>query len=256
MRAVLAFFSRYGVWVAFGWSMLFLQPLMAQTATTAPKAYARIYIENRCYHTVELVFEQEKKEVALPSVSPRETEIVYFNWAKSLSRDELLRFNRKDAPPLHLSMQTLLDNARHEQWTVGSHVLDSWIYTTCPKELPLNDVRGSTVRPADAGERVAEYELFFSRVLDSTDPMHIYGNYPVRVSLNGIPLHVLNTGNDGVLRLLLPADMTGTMTLEALPDETRTRELGLDWQPVKVRKAKKGEKLLVLPNLRSSGGDW
>jgi len=192
----------------------------------------------------------------LPPVSPRETEIVLFNWTKQITPDRMIRLSRQGAPEKHVSMEAFLEDARHEQWMMGRHVVDSWFVTVCQQEAALDDPAGKTVRPAGKGETVAEYEMLFSRRPGSHDPMHVYAGYPVRVSLNGIPLRILTTGRDGVLRFLLPADATGTVTLETAPEGSRTLVLGWDLQPVRMRHALDGEQVLVEPKLASGPEDW
>ncbi|NLC22917.1 MAG: hypothetical protein GX776_00345 [Oxalobacter sp.] len=236
--------------------MVFLLPIARAQDNASGKAYTRIYIENRCYHTVDLAIEREKEDVSLPPVSPRDTEIVLFTWTKNIVPEEVIRFSRKDAGEKRVTAEELLAGARQEQWVMGRHVVTSWFVTLCKKERKLDDPAGVTIRPAQAGEKVAEYEMLFTRVPGSGDSMHIFSDYPVRISLNGTPLQILATGKDGVLRFLLLKEASGTITLEAAPDITRTMALGSDWRPVRVRSAKVGEKLLVEPKQVGSPEDW
>lgn len=232
-----------------------LSPALAQNGA-AGKAYTRVYIENRCYHTVDLAIEREKEDMSLPPVSPRDTEIVLFTWTKNIVPEEIVRLSRKDAGEKRVTVEELLSGARQEQWMMGPHVVNSWFVTVCGKERALDDLAGVTIRAAQEGEPVAEYEMLFTRVPGSSDPMHIFSNYPVRISVNGTPLQILTTGKDGVLRFLLQEDAAGTITLEAAPDITRILELSRDWKPAKTRPAKVGEKLLVEPKPVSGPKDW
>lgn len=236
--------------------LLFSLPMAQAQGNGAGKAYTRVYIENRCYHTVDLAIEREKEDVSLPPVSPRDTEIVLFTWTRNIVPDEVIRLSRSDAGEKRFTAGELLADARQEQWTMGRHVVTSWFVTLCKKERELDDPAGVSIRPAKDGETVAEYEMLFTRVPGSSDPMHIFSDYPVRISLNGTPLQILATGKDGVLRFLLLAEASGTITLEAAPDINRTMALGSDWKPVRVRAAKAGEKLLVEPKPVSGPEDW
>jgi len=251
MMRVFRFFSC----LAAALSCAVLSPAVAQT-TASSREYARVYVENRCYHTVDLAIEREKENLVMPPVSPRDTEIVLFTWTKNILPEEIVRLSRRNAADLRVSVGELLEGARQEEWTMGRHVVRSWFVTVCKKERALDDPVGASTRRAKEGEIVAEYEMLFTRVAGSSDPMHIFSSYPVRLSLNGTPLKILTTSKDGVLRFLLPKEAVGTMTLEAAPDITHSLELGKDWLPVRNRRAKAGEMLLMEPELLGGLEDW
>ena len=250
-------FSRFCRIVLAACCCLAFLPLTARAQDNGSgKAYTRVYIENRCYHTVDLAIEREKEDVSLPPVSPRDTEIVLFAWTKNIVPEEVIRLSRRDAGEKRVTVEELLAGAQQEQWVMGCHVVTSWFVTLCKKERELDDPAGVTIRAAQDGEKVAEYEMLFTRVPGSSDPMHIFSDYPVRISLNGTPLQILTTGRDGVLRFLLPKEASGTVMLEAAPDIARTMALGSDWKPVRARSAKAGEKLLVEPKQAGAPEDW
>lgn len=229
---------------------------LAGLAVAGEGAYVRLYVINRCYHTVDMTVEQEKEPLRLPSVSPRATEMVWFSFADRMAWDERIVLSRELAPSRQVSLGEFISGAQHEYWTAGGQTVDSWFVTLCRKERDLADPAGLTMRPAHAGEQVAEYEMRFTRAPGSHDPVHFLADYPVRVLLDGVPLHLLATGADGVLRFLMPADVSGTVTLESPPDVRRTLLLGKDWMPARVRAASAGEAVLVRPVLLLEPDAW
>jgi hypothetical protein len=236
--------------IAFWWPSA-----LSRTSDAPAVAYTRIYVENRCYHTVDTVLERTKKSVALPQLAPRETEIILFAWTKDIHPEETIRFSRKSASEKRLAMQELLDNARREQWIIGRHVVDSWFVTLCRKEVALDDPAGVTFRSALPGETLAEYEMHFSGAPDLPAQMFLYEEYPVQIWLDDIPLRILMTDKEGILRFFLPAGTTGRITLETASG-SRSMELGHDWMPVRMRRAMGGEKVLVAPKPLSGPEDW
>lgn len=225
-------------------------------SAVAGEAYARLYVINRCYHTVDMHVEREKEPLSLPSVPPRATEMVWFSSAARMDRDEMVVLSRETAQARQVSLGELIDGARHERWKAGGQTVDSWFVTLCRDERDLADPAGLTMRPADEGEQVAEYEMRFTREPGSRDPVHFFADYPVRVLLDGMPLHLLATGPDGVLRFLMPAGVSGAVTLESPPEVRRTLVLGKDWMPARIRAAKSGEPVLVRPALLSVPDAW
>ncbi|MCM1129955.1 MAG: hypothetical protein NC211_08505 [Alistipes senegalensis] len=218
--------------------------------------YARLYVINRCYHTVDITVGQEKEPLRLPSVPPRAREMVWFAGAGRMDMADTVVLSRESAPKRQVSLGEFVEGAQHERWKAGKQTVDSWFVTLCPKERNLADPAGMTMRPAYAEEQVAEYEMRFTRVPGSHDPVHFLADYPVRVLLDGVPLHLLATGPDGVLRFLMPAGVSGEVTLESPPEVRRTLWLGKDWAPVRVRAAKAGEAVLVRPVLLSMPQEW
>lgn len=229
---------------------------LAGPAMAVEGAYTRFYVINRCYHTVDITVEQEKEPLRLPSVPPRAAEMVWFSFADRMAWDEKITLSRGPAAARQVSLGEFVSGARHERWKAGGQAVDSWFVTLCGKERDLADPDGLTMRSAHAGEQVAEYEMRFTRAPGSHDPVHFLADYPVRVLLDGVPLHLLATGPDGVLRFLMPAGVSGTVTLESPPDVRRTLLLGRDWMPARVRAASAGEAVLVRPVLLSGPEEW
>lgn len=229
---------------------------LAGSAMAVEEAYTRFYVINRCYHTVDMTVEQEKALLHLPSVPPRAAEMVWFSFADRMAWEERITLSREPAAAKQVSLGEFISGARHERWKSGGQLVDSWFVTLCGKERDLADPDGLTMRPAHAGEQVAEYEMRFTRSPGSHDPVHFLVDYPVRVLLDGVPLHLLATGSDGVLRFLMPAGVSGTVTLESPPDVRRTLLLGRDWMPARVRAADAGEVVLVRPVLLSGPDAW
>lgn len=229
---------------------------LAGSALAGEEAYTRLYVINRCYHTVDMTVEHEREALRLPSAPPRATEMVWFSFADRMAWDERITLSREQAPVQQVSLGEFISGARHERWKTGNQAVDSWFVTLCGKERDLADPDGLTMRPAQANEQVAEYEMRFTRVPGSHDPVHFLADYPVRVLLDGVPLHLLATGADGVLRFLMPADVSGTVTLESPPDVRRALLLGRDWMPTRVRAASAGEAVLVRPALLSGPDAW
>ena len=219
-------------------------------------AYTRFYVINRCYHTVDMTVEQEKDLVHLPSVPPRAAEMVWFSFSDKMAWEEKITLSRESAAVKQILLSEFISGARHERWEAGGQLVDSWFVTLCGKERDLADPEGLTMRLAHAGEQIAEYEMRFTRVSGSHDPAHFLANYLVRVLLDGVPLHLLATGSDGVLRFLMPADVSGTVTLESPPDVRRTLQLGRDWMPTRVRASSADEAVLVRPTLLSGREEW
>lgn len=230
-------------------------PVWGEVTPAGAKAFSRIFVENRCFHRVDLALERGRGEVALAPVAPRKTEMVLFAWTRPVAPDERVRLSRKGAVERWVPVQAWLNEGRHERWVMGRQVVDSWFVTVCARERPLDDPAGATVRPVKPGETVAEYEMLFSRVPGSVDPMYVFAGLPVEVWLNGVPLRVLKTGRDGMLRFLLPVDAAGTVVLESRQG-SKTLELGRDWQPVRMRRAFDGEKVLVEPVQVGGPQDW
>jgi len=238
-------------------TVFWLMPAAAEQSASPARTFARIYVENRCYQAVNMVVGQDRNETVLPTISPRNTELVLFTLARQITPDRAVVLARRGAAEKRTNMETFLKSARFEEWKLGKHTIHSWFVTLCQKNPAVDDPQGKTSRPAVKGEKIAEYAMVFYRQQDPGDPANVpMPGTPVLVSLNGSPLRVLMTDNTGVLRFYLPADAKGEVTLETARGDTLTHVLGRDQRPVRIKQASGNELLLVRPERVVGSDDW
>lgn len=219
-------------------------------------SYTRVFIENRCYYTVESHVMKAHETINLPSVAPRDQQLVIFTTNHQITPNESIYFSRQYAQSTSMLLVDLLNQSRHETWSLGAASIDSFFITLCGKEKPLEDQNAKTVMKATGGETVTEYELLFTKVAGSRHPEDVLSHYPVRLLLNGVPASVLKTDGDGILRFLLQPNTGGTITMQALPSITRELVIGENLNPVRNRAAQKGEQILVQQVPVSQAQDW
>lgn len=228
-------------------------PLMVAAQVTS---FKRIFLENRCYFTVDSHVIRPHETINLASVPPRDQQLILFTTSQHPNAEETIYFSREHAQSTSFSLLDLLNQAPHETWTMGAYTIESYFVRVCGNEKPLTDLTGKTVKKAVAGETVAEYELLFTKVSGSHHPEDLLSDYPVRILFNGVPTAVLTTDSRGILRFLLPPNTVGTMTMQALPSITREMILGKEIQPVRHRVAVQGEKILIPQQPVSGSSDW
>ena len=252
------FFIRPGrlTFIFFICTALGLVPAFAERSTSPARAFARIYVENRCYQAVNIVVGQDKNEITLPTVSPRNTELVFFTQTRQITPDRPVLLARRGAAERRVNMESFLEGARSEKWTLGKHTVSSWFVTLCQKNLAVDDPQGQTSRPAVKGEKIAEYAIVFFRQPDSNRPANVFAEHPVLVSLNGNPLRVLQTDSAGKVRFYLPASATGEVRLETAQGDHLSQVAGRDLRPVRIKQALGNELVLVQPKQVIGSEDW
>ena len=237
-------------------SVLGALPAFAEPGTSPARAFARIYVENRCYQAVNMVVGQDKNEITVPTLSPRNTELVFFTQTRQITPERPVLLSRRGAAEKRTTMEAFLDGAQFEKWTLGKHTVSSWLVTLCEKNLAVDDPQGQTARQTVKGEKIAEHAIVFFRQSEADQSAAVYAEHPVLVSLNGNPLRVLQTDRTGTVRFYLAADATGEVRLETAQGESLTRTLGRDQRPVRVIQASGNELVLVQPKRTIGAEDW